>query len=216
MSRGHWVQGYFPVFTVGDNLTVLLAALTVIITSFTVILAFTFTVIRAAGAVAGAVAVTAIVVTVAAVRITVAAVVIAVIVPLIPIIAARRILTATTAAGGGRTTTTRGGAVTAAVTTSITASITAWLTARVKAPRGRRGSAGPLDFQQIIATDTLVMHFMVGIISITAAFVLNKREQPARRGARSRNITANKTPIAISNISLTQLQMSKLGENYDE
>jgi hypothetical protein len=48
------------------------------------------------------------------------------------------------------------------------------------------------------------------------ALVESFNSQPAGWGARGRDITANKTPIAISNISLTQLQMPKSGENYDE
>ncbi len=37
-----------------------------------------------------------------------------------------------------------------------------------------------LNFQEIIPANTLVVHLMVGIVGITAAFVLNKSEPGER------------------------------------
>jgi hypothetical protein len=206
MSRGHWVQGYFPVLTVGAVLTVLLTTLPIIITSLPVILAITFAVIGAARAITRTVAITSIVVTVTAVRITVATVVIAVSavgIPFVPIISARGIVTTTAAARGWGATTARRSAITATIAASVATSVAGSITARarVKAPRSRWRSACPLNLQQIIAADTLVVHLMVSIIGIAAALVFNESEKTAGGSARGRDITANKAPITSSKIS---------------
>jgi hypothetical protein len=67
----------------------------------------------------------------------------------------------------------------------------------VKAPRSRRGSTSPLDLQDVIATDSLVVHVMVRVIRIAAVLVLDESEQPAASGPGSRDITADQAAIAL-------------------
>jgi hypothetical protein len=69
--------------------------------------------------------------------------------------------------------------------------------AAVEAPRSRRRSASPLDLQDIVAADTLVMHVMVRVIRIAAILVLYEGEQPAAGRPRSRNVTADQAAIAL-------------------
>jgi len=71
------------------------------------------------------------------------------------------------------------------------------ITSGLEAPRCRRRSTGPLDLQDVISAETLVMHLMIGIVSVTATLVLDKSEEATRGGARSRNVAADETAEAL-------------------
>lgn len=68
--------------------------------------------------------------------------------------------------------------------------------AAVKAPGSRRRSASPLDLQDIVAADSLVVHVMVRVVRIAAILVLHEGKQPAARRPRSRNVAADQAAIA--------------------
>ena len=221
----------FPVFAIGDILPLFLAALTIIIATFTVFLSIAVTVFGAAGTITRAftitvpaitIAITALIVTVTVttVIVTVATLVVA----LIAVIPTRRVISS--AARGGRASS----AGRSALTTTLTAR------AGIKSPRSRGGCTRPLwkksvtspklpkiqcdqgetylNLQKIIASNALVVHLMVGIISVTTALVLDEGKpekllrqgerddvmeyniQSARRCSGSWNVTANKATIA--------------------
>lgn len=148
------------VAAVGAVLTVPLTV-TVLLLTVTDILHVPVTVVGAAGTV------------------TVAAVVVAFTTVILP---GRVVATAATGRGGAAATAGGGVAPAGAVTT------------RVEAPRSGRRRAGPLqlrqrcsmqvrgsggtylDLQQVITTDALVVHLVIGIISITARLILNECE----------------------------------------
>jgi hypothetical protein len=74
--------------------------------------------------------------------------------------------------GRGRTAaSTRRSALAAVTVAAITSSF-------VSPSRGWRSSS-PLDLQQVIPPDPLVMHLVVGVIGITTALVLDKGEESA-------------------------------------
>lgn len=138
---------------------------TVPILAITLVLDITVTLaIRATRAIAGVAAVT-LVVTVA---VTVAAVV----------LAGRVVAGAASRARGAATRRgTAGGA-----TLSVGA---------VEAPRSGRRRASPLDLQDVVATDALVVHVMVRVISIAAILVLDESKESTARAARSGNVTTD-------------------------
>jgi hypothetical protein len=101
----------------------------------------------------------------------------AVIVALAAVVLARR-ESLTVATRGGAATTR--GALAASTIATLGTLTTRAVAARVEAPRcGGRGAC-PLDLQQVIAADALVVHLMVRVIGIATALVLHKGEQPAR------------------------------------
>lgn len=112
------------------------------------------------------------------------AVIVSVTVP--TVVLARRII-ASAAAGRRRASTPRG----ASATTSVT------VASRFEAPGSRRRSTSPLNLQNVIAPDALVVHLMVGIIGITTVLVLNESEEPGRRRPGCGNIAANQSAVAI-------------------
>lgn len=71
------------------------------------------------------------------------------------------------------------------------------ITARIEAPRRRRRSSGPLDLQDVVTSDPLIMHVVISIIGISTVLVLHKREQPARGRTRRRNVATNEPAIAV-------------------
>lgn len=181
-SSFHLESLTFPVFAVRSIFPLILTTLAVVITSFSVILHFTVPVIRATGT--RAFAITALVIAVTTFIVAVTTLIITlfttIVVPLIPVIPTRGIFT-TTATWGRRTATTRRGAITAAIA------------ARVKAPRRRWRCPRPLIMyktrfsrtwelqrntylylEQVVAADTLVMHFMVRVIRITSTLVFHE------------------------------------------
>jgi small-conductance mechanosensitive channel len=190
MSRRNGVQGHFPVFTIGNGLTLLFRALAIILASLAIILSIALAVFRAARSVARTLTVTIatiIAVTAIMVAITVTTLVVTVctiVIPFVAVVPSGRVVTAAAARGGGAATARR-----SAVTTAITA--------RVESPGGGRGSTSPLDLQEIITPNALVVHLVVGIIGITAALVLDKGKQSAGRSAWCRNVATNEATIAF-------------------
>jgi hypothetical protein len=91
----------------------------------------------------------------------------------------------------GAATRRRRTSTTGRASTSTTSTTTFTITTGLKPPGGRRRSAGPFDFEDIITTDALVVHLVVGIISITSVLVLNESEQTAGRRPGGRNVAAN-------------------------
>jgi len=67
----------------------------------------------------------------------------------------------------------------------------------IKPPGSGGWSAGPLDFQQIIASDTFVVHLVIRIIRIPTALVFDECKESARCRAWGRNIATNKSPISL-------------------
>jgi len=151
-----------------------LAAIPVVTVALVLDIALPLT-IRAARAVAGVAAVAVIV----TVTIAVAAVILA-----------RRVVSSTTS--GARAAATRRRAARSAVAIGA-----------VKSPRSRRGCAGPLNLQDIVTTDALVVHIMIGVIGITAVLVLDKSKQPAASAARGGNVAANKPAVSVGNVSIS-------------
>jgi hypothetical protein len=113
----------------------------------------------------------------------VAAIAVIVTVAVATIVLPRRVVAATRA---GRPTTGR-----------RAARATLPLRGAVKAPRSRGGSTSPLDLQNVVATDTLVVHIMVGVIGIAAVLVLDERKESAAGGPGGRDITADQAAIAL-------------------
>jgi len=95
------------------------------------------------------------------------------------IILTRRIITGAAPGRRGPTTTRR------------TRSATITVTTRLKPPRSRRRSACPLDLQDIVTADALVVHLVISIVRIAAILILDKRKESARRRARSGNIATD-------------------------
>lgn len=142
MSRRNGVQGHFskfdkrtaqqlgreepirtfPIFTIGNDLTLFFTALATILASLTIILGITLPVFRAAGSVARTLTVTIatiIAVTAIMVAITVTALgvtVCTIVIPFVAIVPSWRVVTAAAAWGGGAATARRS-AVATAVTT---------------------------------------------------------------------------------------------------
>jgi hypothetical protein len=50
----------------------------------------------------------------------------------------------------------------------------------LESPRGRGRSASPLNFQEVVTAHALVMHLMVGIVSVPSIFILDKGKESAR------------------------------------
>jgi hypothetical protein len=166
-------------FAVGAVFALIVASFALIVTR-PIILDIPLSLIGATGTIAGTIAIPTLVVTITTIIITVATFVIpimAVIIAFIPVISTGRVVTTTSR--GWRATTARRSAVTAAVTT------------RVETPGSRRRSSSPLircenaidaeqsdntylNLQQVIATDPLVVHLMVRIISIATALILHE------------------------------------------
>jgi len=115
----------------------------------------------------------------------------------VAIILAGRVIT--TAARRWRTpSTARRAAFTTSTTLStLTTTLTTAVTSGIEAPRGRGRSTSPLDLQQVISANTLVVHLMIGIICIATTLVLNESEQTASCSAGSWDVTADKTPISF-------------------
>jgi len=72
------------------------------------------------------------------------------------------------------------------------------ITARVEAPGCRWRSSGPLDLQEVVPTNALVVHLMVGFICITTALILNEGKETAGSSARCWDIATNKATIAVN------------------
>jgi hypothetical protein len=146
--------------------------------SFTIFVAVTF-VLDIAFALRGTAAVT-----VAAIVVAVTAV----------ILATRRVVT--TARWRLATSATTWGAF---ATRATFAALAAWwrVTSRVESPRGRWRSTSPLDLQEIIPADALVVHLMVSIISVTTGLIFDKSKETARRRTRGRNVAADKAAVAL-------------------
>lgn len=86
--------------------------------------------------------------------------------------------------------------VATATATSVTAiawSIGTW----VEAPASRWWCACPLNLQQVIAPDALVVHLVVSIISVPAIFVLNEGKESARCGPWCWYVAADKSAISF-------------------
>lgn len=62
---------------------------------------------------------------------------------------------------------------------------------------GRR-SAGPLDLQDVVTANALVVHLVVSIISIATILILDEREETARCRPRSWNVATYKATIAAN------------------
>jgi len=69
--------------------------------------------------------------------------------------------------------------------------------AGVEAPRCGRRSTGPLDLEEVITADTLVVHLMVCVIRITTALILHESKESAGRRARGRDVATNKPAISL-------------------
>ena len=53
-----------------------------------------------------------------------------------------------------------------------------------------------LDLQNIIASEALVVHLVVGVIGIAAALVFDKGKEAARGRTRGRNVAADESAVA--------------------
>lgn len=70
-----------------------------------------------------------------------------------------------------------------------------------------------LNLQDVVATDGLVVHLMVGVVSVPATLVLDKSEQSAGSAAGSRNVTADKTAVTMT-VSECFLEQSLLTAHW--
>jgi len=109
----------------------------------------------------------------------VAAVAVIIAVTVTTVVLTRRVI----ATARARRAATRGAA--AAVAT-ITVTIGA-----VETPRRTGRCASPLDLQDVVAANALVVHVVVGLVGIATILVLNERKESARCGARGRDVAAD-------------------------
>ena len=170
--RLHDAIPILAVITIGAVIT----AVTVI--AVVLVVAVTVAMVRAPGAVASVTTVTAGVAVPIVVPIAVAAVVLA-----------GRVIA--TAASGGGAATARAGAAGSALAVAT----------RVEAPRCRGRGTSPLDLQDVIATNTLVMHVVVRLVGVAAVLILYKCKQTAAGRAGSRNVTTDEAAVAIIPVS---------------
>jgi hypothetical protein len=81
------------------------------------------------------------------------------------------------------------------VTATLRALTTGAVTSGIETPRRRWRCTCPLDLQQVVAADALVVHLVVRIIGIASRLVFHKGEEPRRSRTGSRNVATDKATI---------------------
>jgi hypothetical protein len=143
----------------------------------------------------------------AARTITVPSLVVTVTISVSAVILAWRIVTTSAATGRRR----RSATTTRRTTTWCTLAVSA----RIESPGSRRRSSGPLDLQDIISSEALVVHFVVCIVCVTSVLIFNKSEPKTTcSSSRCRNVAADKAAIAV--IYPVRILFSNEGVRMDE